>query len=285
MGPPTSFRRTRSGLLVPGRSPVGYRRDGSPVWPVSGGSPGFPTFQSFSTYNASILTPTTYAPNMAGAGAWVAGDILFAIFETDTSTHGATAAGGSETWTQMSWSPLIPTGIASALNVWWARCSQTDPTAPTFSFSTAPNHAVGAVCAIRGCVAVGNPWDVDNTGTNTVVDATIPGAVTTVVETLVLVLCSSGFNGTNANRFTAWTNANLANLTERFDQVDTIGNGGGFGAATGEWASTGDYGNTTVTEGFLGHAYASIALKPAVVAGRAPAPAMIGQAVQRAGVM
>lgn len=245
------FVRSRSGLLVPDRRLF---------LPVAGAAP--PSFVSFSTYNASALNPTSYTPNMVGAGGWLANDILVAVFETDTATHGATAAGGSETWTQFSWSPLKDASIASGLNVWWARASQTDPTAPTFSFSTAPNHAVGAVCAIRGCATSGDPWDVLNSGTNTVADATIPGAVTTVADTLVLLLCSDGFNGTSTTRFSGWANDNLTGLTERFDQVDTIGNGGGFGAATGSWAGPGNYGNSTVTNAFLGHAYASIAFKP-----------------------
>lgn len=217
-----------------------------------------PTFISFSTYNASGLNPTSYTPNVVGGGAWVADDILVAAFETDSNPN-ASEAGGGETWTSFG---VQGVGGSTIINAWWARATQTNPPAPTFNFGTTPNHAVGAVCALRGCHASGNPWETMNGGSNSVANATIPGAATGVVDTLVLLLCSSGFNGTSSTRFSAWTNANLGSLTERFDQVDTIGNGGGFGAATGTWASTGNYGNTTVTEGFTGHGYFSIAFKP-----------------------
>jgi hypothetical protein len=243
------FVRSRSGLLVPDRRLF---------LPIAGAAA--PSFVSFSTYNASALNPTTYTPNMVGGGAWLANDILVFVFETDLDRT-PSVSGGSETWTQFPWSPQVSSG-ATVLNAFWARSSQTDPTAPAATWGTGPNHAVGAVCAIRGCATSGDPWDVDSSGNNAAANATIPGATTTVAECLVLILCSSGFNGTNAVRFSTWSNTDLAGVSEVFDQVDTIGNGGGFGAAIGTKVAAGTYGSTTVTEAFAGHGYATIAFKP-----------------------
>src|SRR5439155_255322 len=91
----------------------------------------------------------------------------------------------------------------------------------------------------------------------------IPGATTTVVNTLVvaIVVHSTDLNG--SAEASLWTNANLSDLNERADSYSAIGGGGGYALATGVKVAAGAYGATTatlVTSSLQGRM--SIALRP-----------------------
>jgi hypothetical protein len=139
------------------------------------------------------------------------------------------------------------TNPASRLAVFWKRLTGADA-APTVADSG--DHTTGQIHVFRGVRTTGNPWDVFAEGNDGGVNDTsgsIPGATTTVPNCLIVLLCSTSFNGTSTAQFSGWTNADLANLTERTDNSNTAGLGGGHGMATGEQAAAGAYGATTVT--------------------------------------
>ncbi len=99
---------------------------------------------------------------------------------------------------------------------------------------------MGRIIAIRGAAASGNPWDVTAGGVEATSDTSgsIPGATTTVNNTLVVVAVAGSLpDASGTANFSAWTNANLTNLTERADNTATAGNGGALGIATGEKAT------------------------------------------------
>jgi hypothetical protein len=104
--------------------------------------------------------------------------------------------------------------------------------------------------AIRGAAASGDPWNVTAGGVEATSDtsASIPGATTTVDNTLVVVAVSGSLpDATSTAVFSGWANANLTSLTERTDNGDKSNNGGALGVATGVKATAGAIGNTTVT--------------------------------------
>jgi hypothetical protein len=121
--------------------------------------------------------------------------------------------------------------------------------------------------AIRGAITSGDPFDVTAGDTEAVSDTSgsIPGDVTTVNNTMVVVATTTSFDPAQngSAEFDGWSNGDLANLTERIDVIRFAGNGGGFGVATGEKASAGSYGTTSVTLANAGYkAMWTGALKP-----------------------
>lgn len=71
----------------------------------------------------------------------------------------------------------------------------------------------------------------------------------------------------------AHTNANLTNITERFDDADSSGNGGWLGAWTGEKATAGSTGTSTATGATASfHACLMIAIRDSVPGPTEPPP-------------
>ncbi len=193
-------------------------------------------------------------------------DILLLFLDTSNQSITIPTPNGG-TWTQVTNSPQgTGTGGSSgsvALTVFWSRYNGTQG-APTTSDSG--DHQIGRMIAIRGATTSGNPWDVTAGGVDATASttATIPGATTTVANTLVVVACATGLPNSNGTaNFSAWTNSNLSSLTEYTDNTRAVGVGGGLGSAAGGKATAGAYGNTTVTlaasakKGMM-----SIAIKP-----------------------
>jgi hypothetical protein len=190
-------------------------------------------------------------------------DILILFVESAADVVISISNQNGGTWTQAPDSPQTVTS-ETRLAVFWSRYNGTQGN-PTVADSG--DHAVGRIIAIRGCVASGDPFDVTAGGTDASdIFGSIPGDTTTVDNALVVVATTSSYDpGSNGTvEFSAWSNANLANLTERTDDIRTDGNGGGIGVATGEKASAGSYGATSVTLGSAAYkAMWSGALKPA----------------------
>jgi hypothetical protein len=146
--------------------------------------------------------------------------------------------------------------------VWWKRAVGGD-SAPVVTDSD--NHTTCAVHQFRGTKTTGNPWNVANSNNEATSDtsASITGASTTVADTLVVLVQGTSNNATATTNCGAVTNANLGSITERFDSSNTSGLGGGHCIITGTWASTGDYGASTLTMGAATMKAAfSIALEP-----------------------
>lgn len=217
--------------------------------------------------NEASATPTAAPPTFVAAGAIssgtatitpalpagiASGDVLLLFVETANEAVSISNPNGG-TWTGVTGSPQ-GTGTAAStsatrLTAFWSRFNGTQG-APTVSDSG--NHQIARMIAIRGAAASGNPWDVTAGGVEATADTSgsIPGATTTVANTLVVVAGSGSapdLNGTS--NFSSWANGNLTSLTERTDDTRNPGNGGAIGIATGVKAAAGAYGNTTVTYG------------------------------------
>ena len=198
-------------------------------------------------------------------------DILLLFLETSNQAISiANQSGG--TWTAVLNSPQSTGTAAGAdgtrLTVFWSRYNGTQ-TAPVTSDSG--NHQLGRIIAVRGVMASGNPWDVTAGGIeagNTDTSGSIPGATTTVANTLVVAAIATALpDSTTTTAFSGWTNAGLAAVTERTDDSTGSNNGGGLGIATGTRAAAGAYGATTVTtSASTAKAMMSIALRPATAA-------------------
>ena len=180
------------------------------------------------------------------------GDILLLFVETANQTVSVSASNGG-VWTQVTGSPqgtgTAAGSTATRLTAFWSRYNGTQG-APTLSDSG--NHQSARMIAIRGAAASGNPWDVTAGGVETTSDtsASIPGATTTVANTLVVIAVAGSLpDGNGTSNFSGWSNANLTGLTERTDNTTNAGNGGALGIATGGKTTAGAYGNTAVTHG------------------------------------
>lgn len=195
-------------------------------------------------------------------------DIALLVVETENQDISplSDAQGFTEIPNSPQFAGTLNTDPANRIAVYWKRITTTGGgTAPTTGDPT--NHVTAALHTFRGCIATGDPWDPTPVGGNDggANDTTgvIPGATTTVADCLVVLICGSSRNANATTTFSAWTNADLANLTERFDATSTLGVGGGHGMATGEKASAGAFGDTTVTLAVSSFKGAfSIALKP-----------------------
>jgi hypothetical protein len=229
---------------------------------------------------ASATTPAS-TPTFVAAGAVKSGtgaispalpsgiaanDILLLFVETANQAVSISNQNGG-TWTAVTGSPQ-GTGTAGGtsatrLTVFWSRYNGTQG-APTVSDSG--NHQAARMVAIRGAVSSGNPWDVTAGGVDATSDtsASIPGATTTVANTLVVVATAGSLpDASGTAQFSAWTNANLTSLTERTDNSVSSGNGGSLGIATGIKATAGAYGNTAATHANSAvKGMISIAIKP-----------------------
>jgi PKD repeat protein len=247
------------------------------------------TLTATNQYGSDGETKTNYitatggggsAPTFVAAGAMAGGsgaitpalpagiqtnDILLLFVETANQVITITNPNGG-TWTEVAGSPqaIGSTGGSNAtrLTAFWSRYNGTQG-APTLADSG--NHQLARMIAVRGCVASGNPWNVTAGGTEAAdTSGEIPGATTTVANTLVVTAIATSVPDANGNAaFSAWTNANLTGLTERTDDTISASNGGGLGTATGVKTTAGAYGTTTVTVSQSAlDATLSIALKP-----------------------
>ncbi len=233
-------------------------------------------FRSSAQANAGAPAPTfvaagtVAASNNAIAPGLPAGlavnDILLLFVETSNQAASIANANGG-TWTEVLNSPqgtgTAATAAGTRLTVFWSRYNGVQG-APTTSDSG--NHQLGRIIAVRGVITTGDPWDVTAGGVeagNTDTSGSIPGATTTVANTLVVTAIATALPDANGTAvFSAWTNANLS-PTERTDNSTNQQNGGGLGIATGVWAGTGAYGATTVTTSAnTAKAMMSIALRP-----------------------
>lgn len=176
-----------------------------------------------------------------------AGDILLILVESANEVV-TLATGLEQGFTSVGAAGNGTAGNSASTRVtaFWKRCTSGSETVPTLAD---PGDHTGAIAiCIRGCVESGDPFNVtsgNGGASNTAV--TIPGAVTTVANCLVLAICARNQDDASAGYFSGWTNSDLANITEIFDEGWTAGNGGGLGVITGEKPSAGSYGSTTAT--------------------------------------
>lgn len=206
---------------------------GGPAWAA-------PSFQA--------AGPMVSGKNNALSPAWpahVAGDIALLVVQTINQ------AVVLESPTEFSEVTNSPQGTGSAgsseatrLTVFWARATSGSMSAPVLA-GTSENQ-VAQIITFRGVIPTGLPWDVTagNTSTWAASSFAVPGATTTVDDTLVVAIVANGTKS-SADQTSGWTNASLQNLTEQTDVNDSTNRGGGFGVATGVKVTAGTYAATT----------------------------------------
>ena len=192
------------------------------------------------------------------------GDIALLVVTSENQAIALTTPNG---FVEIPNSPQF-TGTGGAagstrMSVFWKRCVGGGGDASPV-VTDPGDHACGQIHLFAKCVETGDPWDVIGAGVDATSDTSgsIPGATTTVNKCLVVLLAATSNNATSTSNFSAWTNADLSNVTERTDNSNTIGLGSGHGLATGEKPTAGAYGATAVTYGAASlKALFSIALK------------------------
>src|SRR2546426_1572438 len=208
-----------------------------------------PTYQA-----AGTIQSGTAALTGATAVAWPAhaiNDIGLLIIETQNEavTLGTNAAN----WTQVTNSPQgtgTTNNTGTRLTVFWSRATSTSMGA--VGVNDSGDHQIAQIITFRGVLATGNqPWDVTagDTTPSTTTAVLIPGATTTVQDTLVVAIVSNGSDLSAAQVPGSFTNSDLSSVTKRQDNNTTASGGGGFTVATGSKALAGAYGPTSATLG------------------------------------
>src|SRR5437870_3924489 len=191
-------------------------------------------------------------------------DIGLLIIETQNQavTLGTNAAN----WTPVTNSPqgTGTTSTGTKLTVFWSRATSTSMGNVGLT-GTGMDHQIAQILTFRGVTTSGNPWDVTagDVTPSTTTAVSIPGATTTVQDTLVVAIVSNGSDLSAPQIPGSFTNSDLSSVTKRQDNQTTASGGGGFAVATGSKALAGAYGPTSATLGFSSiQGRMSIALRP-----------------------
>lgn len=198
-----------------------------------------------------------------GSVAWpthVAGDIGILLIE---STGGeAISFSNAQGFTELANSPSA-TGSGTAgtrISAYYCRATSSSMASP--ALNDPGNHWYGVILTFQDCIDSGSPIDVTAAAQKATASTsmTMPAVTTTVNKTLVLNVAARD-NDNAAAAGSSPSNANLDNLTERFDLGTTFGNGGGIMVWSGEKATAGSTGTTGATVTSSINAYLTIALK------------------------
>ncbi len=227
----------------------------------------------------------TQAQSNGGAAtcAWPthqADDIGLLIVQTANSpvTLGGSGAGD---WTEIADSPqgtgAENVATSTRLTVYWARATGSSQADVTITADN--NVVVGGITTFRGVITSGDPWDVtagDVESATDTANVAIPGDTTTVIDCLVAAIFAHGIDDSSDSINTDEANSDLANLTQRTEYQTPVGKGGGLWIGTGEKATTGAYGTTTITIA-SNHTQGRIcvALKPPAAGGGSILPQMM----------
>ena len=220
-----------------------------------------PTYVAEGTIGASITTITPGLP------AGIATDDILLLW-TESQSGQATGISNENGGT---WTKHVVQGVGSgaggtSLGCFWSRYNGTqgDPTV-----GDSGDHTLGYIEAYRGCVTSGDPYEGLVIGSEETADTSleVTGSTTTGADRLVIVGTARENDNFN-DHYSAWANADLANIVERSDRGTTQGNGGGLATVTGEKATSGTYTTTTATvAASVLDAFATFALIPAAAAG------------------
>src|SRR5213594_2763931 len=175
-----------------------------------------PTYQAAGTVQSGTGTLTVAWP------AHAINDIGLLILETqnDAVTLGTSAAN----WTAVTNSPqgTGTTSTGTRLTVFWSRATSTSMGNVGLT-GTGMDHQIAQIITFRSVVATGNPWDVTagDVTPSTTTAVSIPGATTTVQDTLVAAIVSNGSDINAAQVPGSFTNSDLASVTKRQDNNTT----------------------------------------------------------------
>lgn len=216
-----------------------------------------PNFQAVGGQQANTAALTVAWP------AHQAGDIGLLVIEAsgNNATVNITAPSG---WQAVPGSPVtdLATIAGSKLQVWWKRAASNAETSVTVP--DGGDHQIARIFTFRNCISTGDPWDVTTTGNKTTASttATVPALVTTVGDTLIVMIVGRPNDNGSTTHFGVPVNANLTNLGECGEAGSTQGNGGGFVVSRGVKAIAGNTGTSTLTKiASTTDTYMAIALK------------------------
>ncbi len=215
-------------------------------------------FATFVGAGALVETITTLTVDPHASHA--AGDYELLLLETQDQAVTLTTAAG---FTQHPGSPIsAPSAtatLATRLTVFERIWNGTDGSPVT---ADPGNHVIGTILSYRP--PAGNSWaslsdvrsDVAGTGWQTTAETletttgSMDGITTSVADTLVVgvIGCAKPDVAGGTAEMSAITNANLAAITERFDDAAASGNGGWIGAWDGQNATADAIGATTWTK-------------------------------------
>lgn len=203
-----------------------------------------PTFVAAGTFAGSAATASPGIP--AGT---VADDILLLFVETENEAVTLSTAEGFATIGAPTGTGTAGGTTASCITVFWKRATGSD-VAPTVA--DAGDHVACRILGFRGVKATGDPWNVAAVWSVDSVADTSGSAtgVTTTVNDCLIVIGAANVIDTNTGQTVTYSNASLANLggTGAGDNTNQ-GSGGGFNVGTGELATAGATGTTTLTYG------------------------------------
>lgn len=186
---------------------------------------------------------STGVPTATLPGTHVLNDILVLAIQTSNQNHDAPTG-----YTQMGPKNGIGTAVAAGatkLCLFWKRDNGAE-SAPTLTDSG--DHTYGFMFAVRGCPVTGDPfrmigqaWKLTATTTGTADAGTTRRNNCLVVNIFAHAIDSATAQGSSP------TNADLASVTEHFDDATTDGTGGGLYLMSGVKLTAGAVTGSTVT--------------------------------------
>lgn len=222
----------------------------------AGSAPGaIPTYVG----NSTFIGATSASTNRSWPVGYAVGDLAIILQQTSNQSVATPPTGATFVAEIGAGTP----GAANAtlLSVYYKYAtSLSEPAITTYNPG---DHQLTGFLVFRGCAA-SSPIDASNTGTGTTTSISLPGLTTMGTNRLVLHIVADGADLSSVNRYSAWTNADLAAVTEIAEAGTTSGTGGGMGMASGEKATAGAVGSGSVTfaPSATNYAAISLALKP-----------------------
>lgn len=165
------------------------------------------------------------------------GMLIFCPVESHANEPVPTPSG----WAHADGSP-VNNANGTRLSVFqrYATGSGDEPTIPDSG-----DHQSARLIVLNGTHAT-VPVDVSQATTGDTAAVSADGDTTTDVDRLIIYFLSHGRDISGSDiMFAGHVNADLANITERFDNSTDVGNGGGIACVTGEKAVAGAFGDLT----------------------------------------
>jgi hypothetical protein len=215
---------------------------------------GFGAFASAASASLSVAPPTGLAAN----------DLLLLLVETARDPQNGASVVIPSGW---SHTPSSSQGFGTAGTAGAIRLSVfykfTTGTESNVSVTGGTDHTCGQMIAYRGVSTTSSFNTSSGVSLGTTTSIQIPTITTTVNECLIVNCIATDRDATATDTFSGWTNANLASLTERFDNATASGAGGGVAVADGTKDTAGLVGITTVTQiTNVSFAVIALALRP-----------------------
>lgn len=194
---------------------------------------------AFRSAGALAFGTTTAAPALPAGH--TTNDILVMLVESDDSATVAEDQG----YTNLGESIC---GTSSGLTIFIKRHDGSE-TAPAVSGCV--DHCQARIGAWSGVTTGADFFELGAATNQTTAAMTYPAITTETADALVLLITGLDDNANDTSNVSGYTNANLSSITERWDQTDTTGGGGGHAVADGGNATADNIGASTATHDTL----------------------------------